>query len=488
MDKNGILTITDFQKGIAKSPVLGNGHIVNADIFETQGLLKLNKKIVDNTWDSTPTIDSLPVAFLKLPEYSNQMILLDNGKLIGTSGGLFGDYFSQGFDLVEWNGYLLASGYSGTEGIIRIGQLNTSGSQETLSGWTVAITGLANAPIYFCKGKDGYLYFTNGYKIGRITAISIPSTVCVATYSDNVLDLPQEEEAVSIVELGSKLLIGTQSSKINPKYITQANIYPWDMVSSSYSLPVSIHENGINTMISKDNLVYVSAGLNGNIYVTNGTSYRLFTTLKTSKKDRYGSTSYVNKNAISFNKQGRLLIGTSTFSDSTPNTTTYQGVWEIDISTGDNHLAYTVPSGEYGQTHSIEIGYIYSYNEAISFGYKDNTTYNTCASNDRLQSLCSFESNLFITGDYQNKKTFNELQWLFVKPLQTGQSIKIYYRNGLEDTWTLIHTSTSDHVGKYSTIDKAKIANSEVIQIKIELLNTDNSVLVSPELIRVFIK
>lgn len=488
MYKDGILTITDFQKGVGISPVLGNGHIVNADIFETQGLLKLNKQVIDNTWDSTPTIDSLPVASLKIPEYDNQMILLDNGKLIGTSGGLFGDYFAQGFDLIEWNGYLLASGYSGSEGIIRIGQINTSGSQETLTGWTVAITGLANAPIHFCKGKDGYLYFTNGYKIGKITAISIPVSVCVATYSDNVLDLPQDEEAISIVELGNRLLIGTQSSKLNPKYITQANIYPWDMVSSSYSLPVSINENGINTMVSKDNLAYVSAGLSGNIYVTNGTTYRLLTTLKTTTKDRYGSTSYVKKNAIAFNKQGRLLIGTSTFSDTTPNTSTYQGIWEIDIKTGNNHLAYTVPSGEYGQNNSLEIGYLYSYNEDISFGYKDNTTYNTCASNFRLQSLCLFESPLYITGDYQNKKTFNELQWLFVKPMQTGQSIKIYYRNGLEDTWTLIHTSTSDHVGKYSTIDKAKIANSEVIQIKVELLNTNNTVLTSQELIRIFLK
>lgn len=496
MYKDGILTINDWQKGIAKSPVLGNGHIVNSDIFETEGLLKIGKGVEDETlFVAGNRVNALPIASVRIDNKTSHALLLSNGRYITTNGDNYDTALSSGFDMVEWNGYLIMSGISGSSGAMKIGLIDNTSDPESFTGYTIAITGLATTPIMFCKGSDGVLYFTNGNKIGKITSISIPSSVCVPVYDVNILDMPTGEVANSISEIGSNLIIGTMSNKLNPRYETIANLYIWDRVSASYNLPVKLQENAINAIKTKDNLAYISAGVNGNIYVSNGTSYRLLTQVKTTKRNRGGGESFVYPNAMTFNKNGKLLIGTSTFTDGTPNNTTFQGVWEIDINNGNYHLLNTIPSGEIGQNNSIFIGYVEYYNDEVLFGYTDtvNSKFMTCTTSFRLSSLSSFESPLYIVGDYANKKAFTELQWLFVKPLQLGQKIKIYVRDGIEgdwnnENWRLIHESTSVNEGKYSTIVKPLIASSEVLQFKVELLNTNNATIESCELLRVLLK
>lgn len=505
MYKDGTLTITDFQKGIAKSPILGNGHIVNSDIFETEGVLKIGKKSEIKTIYNASDIniygvDALPIASVKIDTLSNPVIYLSNGRLISPSGGNFGTQYGEGFDMIEWNGYLLMSGGNGTTGGIKIGKISlasqTGGQLDTISlgGFIEVISSLSAYPIRFLKSSDNYIYFTNGNKIGRITNITGgDSGNCVATYTSNALDLKVNETATSLTELGKNILIGTRYSGSNPQDKLIANIYPWDRSSSSFYLPVQLQENGVNSMITKDNLVYISAGTNGKIYITNGTTYKELCTIKTSKREKNIKHSFVYVNAMTITRSGKLLVGTSTFYDVTPNKTTFHGIWEIDINTGIYHLAYTIPNLEIGQNSPVSIGFIRDESTEIYFGYKTDTTYKVGHIDfSKLSSIASFESKVLIVGNYSNKKSFNNLEWTFIKPLKTGQKIIIYYRDGIQGTWNSenwvkIHESTSNHIGKYSTIDKAKIANAEVIQLKIELLNTNDSTVESPELLRLIL-
>lgn len=471
IQKDGSIVISEFQKGIAKNPIIGNGHIVNADIFETEGLLKISEKVANNT-----SYDDTPIA------RTGSIELLENGKIYDNATYKTKP-FGLGYDVVEWNGFYIFSGNSGGTGDIWACKTDFTIGTHIRSGLAYKV--------YLLKSQDGYVYYTNGYKIGRITNLVDGGGFITPTYSDNVLNLPQDENAVSLVELGRNLLIGTESSSINPQYIFQGNIYPWDRTSSSFNLPVKFKEAGIKAMIEKDNLVYIVAGGSGNVYVTNGSSYRLLTKLNFTKAIRNTVTCNVRKNSIAFNRRGNLLIGTSTSTDATPNTTTYHGIWEINTSTGINTLAMTIPSGLIGQTHNLQMGYIYPLWYQILFGYNDDpfgtpTCYSAYTTTGN-SAKAIFESQVFVVGDYSNKKSYNELQWAFVTPLSSGQQIKIYYRKGITDSWTSIHESTTDHVGKYSTIAKALIPDVEVFQIKIELLNNTGSN-PTPELIRVLIR
>ena len=150
------------------------------------------------------------------------------------------------------------------------------------------------------KAQDRNIYFTNGNKIGRISAITYNTTTgaITATSTLNALDLLKEDYAVTISELGINLLIGTTRA-INRITVTEsANIYPWDMFSPSLEQPIQVRESGINAMVQKDNLVYFSAGREGNIYATDGASYKLIQKIPYTTSNRYNGGCYVHRNAM----------------------------------------------------------------------------------------------------------------------------------------------------------------------------------------------
>ena len=51
-----------------------------------------------------------------------------------------------------------------------------------------------------------------------------------------------------------------------------ADIFHWDRVSDSFTLPLKVLENGVHSMLSYNNLLYFQAGIEGKLFVTDGSS------------------------------------------------------------------------------------------------------------------------------------------------------------------------------------------------------------------------
>jgi hypothetical protein len=120
-------------------------------------------------------------------------------------------------------------------------------------------------------GQDNIIYFCDGRFIGSIqekpATVFVPSSSGTYTYNSKALDLPQNEVAGWLDELGTNLLVAGR---------TFNKIYPWDRTSDSFDAPLLCPEVGIYRLKNLGNTVYVFAGTIGNIYRTVGTYVTFF--------------------------------------------------------------------------------------------------------------------------------------------------------------------------------------------------------------------
>ena len=486
VNKDGSITITDFQNGIGQSLILGNESIIGCDIVDELGILKIKERsTLDSTRandDSYFTVTGLPIA--DVTDNSNhRTILTDNGVLFSGSNADFfeASNLSLGWDAVVWNSSYTLVSYA-QSGVGYIGVLNWTGvGNEWNPGVIGSLTG--THAIKLLMAQDGFCYFTNGDKIGRITAVTTSGGgTTSATSTSNALDLPRDVYAVTMAELGSSLLIGTQkgssySVKANYNF---ANVYPWDRTSASFRLPVQIRENAVNAMIQKDNQVFISAGNGGAIYQTDGVNYQKIKEIPFSKVKKFGPSAQVYLNAMCINQEGNLLVATSTLSDSYPNTITKHGVWEIKLSSGyPIDLAYTLINGSLGDANPIYIGYVTTSGyDATVFGTKEGSVGQIVTTDfyKNTDYKATFDSRLMIVGNADDKKSYQTLRFTFAEPLIAGQGIKVSYRKNGDATYTLIGTFDFATIGGViSHTTRALIADAEMLQIRIQLTQSSTT-------------
>jgi len=484
MDKNGIITITNPQKGIANSAILGNEAIIGCEIFEEPGVLKIASALeADSSEINNPgyvVISGVPVADVTNYDSAGvvqRTVLTETGQLMSYANADFLlATLTKGWDACVWNSnYTVVSYSNGTTGFIGVIYHDNTGSSGT---WNPAeISSLTGTHcIKLLMAQDGYMYFTNGNTIGRITAISGTGGSVSVTSSSNVLDLPNNVYAVTMAELGTNLLIGTQQgiSYAVRQNFNFAAIYPWDRTSSSFRLPVYINENGINAMISHRNQVYFSAGDDGKIYVTDGTNYQLVKRLPfTTLGSRYNPTSFVYPNAMCVNQKGNLMVGLS--ADYNANAPTTTGIWELQLSQGfPTHLPFFSRDGNLGQTANVRFGSVRVLDDdALSFGVQSGTSYElSTTSTTALWSgyKAKWRTEAFFVGNARDKKAFEQLEFLLTKPLITNQGVKISYRKNLQDDFTVVDTWDYPTLGGViSHFAPAEVVDAEILQFEIAL-------------------
>lgn len=484
MDKNGNITISNPQKGVANSSILGNEAIIGCEIFEEPGVLKIQSALVADSSQINNsgymTISGVPVADVSNYNLENELqrtVLTESGQLMSISNAdfLLASNLSQGWDACVWSPkYTVVSYASGGNGFIGV---IVHSDTDASASWEPAEIGSLTAThaIKLLMAQDGYMYFTNGNTIGRITNITGGSGAVTITSSSNVLDLPPNVFAVTMTELGSRLMIGTQRgySYSARQDFQAADIYPWDRVSSSFSLPVKIDENGMNAMISHRNQIYFSAGDDGRIYTTDGTNYQLVKRLPYNRSGRYNPTSWVYLNAMAINQQGHLMVGLSANYDANSPTTT--GIWEIALTQGyPTHLPFFSRDGNLGQTANVRFGSVRVLNDdALSFGVQTGTSYElstTSATALNTGYTAKWRTEFFIVGSRNNRRSFNTLEFTLLDPLITNQGIRIAYRKNRSESFTTIGTFTYATLGSViSHNTKALIADAEMVQFEISL-------------------
>lgn len=479
MNKNPII-ISNFHKGAAESYVLGKAAIVGCDIFDEPGVLK-----PANT-----------------PEIAAAALASDKGVPVSYSvsnGGTMHLVQQEGRINIFYNGVIntpfTTYDYGGMSDSLPIKIQYINGSSLTIDGFVFSLSeslGFIRIPsfnsitmpviqyssltagvkIQLLDGKDGYIYFTHGNKVGRFGTVNFDYTTgawSATGYTANALDLPPGEVITCIRNFNSYIVLGTESGRL----------YFWDRTSSSFIRPIEMFER-INALLSYNNRLYVSAGARGNIYIADGTNFAKIKTIPYTKNKKFSSTCRVYPNAMAINQSGNLLVGTSTQGDATPNTTTLHGVWEIELSVGyPAHLAYLDAQNTKGQTSPIYIGFIKSgeggdsstmFGVSLTAGTPLNHFLRTTAR--RATNYTAYvESELFTVGTRDSRRSFNNVTFILSKPFEAGQGIRISYRKNTESTYTTVGEFTHTALGSVlSHSAKALIAEAEILQVKVELL------------------
>lgn len=467
MYKDQILAISDWYKGQTKHPIMGFGTLRNVDVFENKGLVRVKNRIA---LDSI-TVTELPISEV-YDEYGNTYTLtgFTGAGSVYKNGTSIASALANAWDMVIYKDYLWVRH---STVMSCYGPLSSGSAQ-----WFANVaTGFEN---YYrgalLVGQDDFMYSGNGNYVAKIEVTSSGTIGVVPTLSTNLtaLDLPNGQYVVCLEEYGTKIVIGTQGGVNYTTRSTSPNarLYAWNRQLGTLGnpgladLPVIFNENGINAIKQHANKLYVSAGTQGNIYVTDATNYVLIANLPyTSIGENHASSVFAN--AFEISAKGTLLVGLSGDLSSTIKT----GIYEIDINTSGNPVAYFMPSSSTDGT--IKIGFINNQTSStLKVGWANNSSYGVDATDTRTYDSYGgvIESPLVKVGDYNSKKTFQFIQFDLADPFVSGQNIRVSYRRNANEAYTTIGTWGYSTLGAVISFqDNAPIADCEYLQVKIEL-------------------
>ena len=318
------------------------------------------------------------------------------------------------------------------------------------AGTLTNVTAITNsAHPTFISSNDGYLYFGNGFLVGQLfTPVQQTFNPLVKTsfgVTVAALGLPDFESISWISELRTNLLIGGSRK-----------IYPWDRVSTSWQTPIPVTEP-IKKITNIMNNIYILAGNKGNIYFSNGYAIAI----KKKIPDSFFGLVDPQITWGGYMQHRNKLYFQVYVQDSKTQIPVASGVMSYDIETealnfdNENSIGYT-PSGSNSGVGNILIdvsdtssslfdNYLSSwYNSSIGgIDYNDTTLY----SNNEPQ----IETDLIPVGTFANPKTFTSIEFKLDEPMVSGDSITVYARQSLSDTYVLVGTTTTGILSDFYT-------------------------------------
>lgn len=294
--------------------------------------------------------------------------------------------------------------------------------------------------------NDGNLYFCNGQWVGaistandRIFDLDFPAN---AIFNAAALELPTYENSVWLSEIQQNLIVAGNRK-----------IYPWDRVSTSWNNPVPLNED-IVRMTNILNNLYIFAGNKGDVYESNGYSIYPF------KKMSDYITGTIDP-AYSFGgymAHRQRLWFTAFAQNSQTNAAILNGIFSLGIvSGGSTYTADT--SGTLNMESQNSNGLLnasatydalliddesQNYDTYYSAWY-DGSTGGVDFNNTTLWSNneAIIETDIIPVGTFLQNKTYSSMEFKLDQPMRSGDSITIYSRNSLSDTFTFVGTTNT---------------------------------------------
>lgn len=323
-------------------------------------------------------------------------------------------------------------------------------SPSWTSSWQSMNTSAGSSNTHYAiVAQDNIIYFCDSRFVGSILEkagqVFDPSSSATYTYNNQALDTPQDEILNHLEELGTNLLAGG---------LTYNKIYPWDRLSSSFALPLLVPEVGVYKMKNAGNVVYILAGMKGNIYQTPGTYVSLFKTIPGYIKNN-GTT--VTPTPVTWGglalKPGGVIVGLA------GQNTGQSGAYLVF---DDGRLTHdAVP---YGGSQNVTA--IFADSDFYVMGYAGNID---IFDNNRFAQgtfAAVYNSPLVRVSDKTTKATYSQLEVQIAKPATTGQ-IRIGYRFDESSSFTVLDTYTADSVTTSFQTDIG-LTDIENIQIQAE--------------------
>lgn len=465
------LTISSPSSGIASSPHVGYGAVVNLDIHSIPGIAQLNNLLEKK---SSTTVTALIQWIVKNPATPSEIYALDNGGtvykstdsgatwavLAGNTGG------GHGNGLAIWKNYLF---------VARDAFLDVCGDGTatgiTAGNWSNSWKAIDSDVLWHpmkVSLNDGMLYGGAGkyvFSLSELTTFA-PGSGATFTYTQQALDLPPSYRIKCLEEHGNNLMAGTWfGTNVYDNRI--ADIFPWDRSSPSFGQPISINENGVHALLNIGGILYCLIGITGKVYVCDGVGYALIGQIPA---NLYGGSYLLPFPGALVNFKERPFFGVSYGSGNIAG----MGVYSILRSYTGNVLTqeFQISEGVDGSTNPLQIGALLPLNQdTLLIGWRNNATFGIDKSNNALRQTSGyFISPFYQVGTNLEKRTFEQLDELLAQALATGQSVTVSYRNDLSASFTDIATfSYTVHGAVLSNNSPATMPASEFVQMKVTL-------------------
>lgn len=492
------IIIGNFQ-GIAPDPLMGFGHIRNLDTTTNPGTVRINNIPIKT---SGSVVTNFIVASANDPAQANSIWAVDKVGVVyhSTDNGatwttVAGNTGGTALGMGIWKDYLFVAYDNVTNDIDVYGPLSSGGPAWTNS-WQVLGDSAASTDSYIpiLRSTDDKLYFGFGRYVASLAenTIFVPATPATYTYTQKAITLPSNIQARALADLGSSLMIGTAGLAILRQ--NNADIYPYLRAPGSSALtlglPIKLQKNGVMAMKTVGNIVYVQAGTEGELFITDGVSIDRVAKIPNYIINLDGTTFLEGACYAIMYQQDKLYFTAQSGSTSGLSNC---GVWSYNPKTHGLQLENIISTGGEGITNTLKIGSLIP-NGRNTYGitWQDNTTYgiDIIDSTKRYTSYSAyFESALVPIGDAVNRDTIQGLEIYFQKPLVTGQGAQIYWRTDLTSSYTLLSTVDFATFGGVvsKTVSATVISKANFVQIKC-VLTCGPTLNLSPELVIIVLK
>ncbi len=314
-------------------------------------------------------------------------------------------------------------------------------------------------------GAVGNQYFNTFYPLG--TEASIGGSHATVFFTPERLNLPTFEVAQTIVEIGNTILIGCLGNIV----------YPWNQIDSTPSGLIALPENKVSTMITVNQMAYIFAGTNGNIYITDGSVASLVLNIPDYCAGIAGSPgTYIEPNYYwggAMYLRGRVYF--SVRDQTTAKTGNCGGIWSFvptqNLYIGqDTGIALRLEAKNSYATYNgscplliqneVQDQPVALYWSPWSSDFNTPTYGIDYSNNGTLAaSVAVIETDLIPVGTILNKKTYQQLEYKLGAPLDTNATVTAQYRVNATDAWTACGTfiSDSDKLSGYVGVNFEKI-------------------------------
>ncbi len=477
--KSGVITIQNDRKGVANSPLLGFTSINNCEVFEDPGVIKIGTKAELNL-----TTTALPVKRIEAPNGDVYVLTSDvSSGILYKNGVAVQSNLENAQDMVYYKDYIVVS-YDSDRSTSNTGALGLYGplasSPQWFGNWkSLALTDLSFKKLVVCQ--DDLLYVLNNTNVKVISAFSggTPAVTPTATATTSGWSFPNSQEGSTMIEYGRNLFTGT----------TSGNMYQWDRADTQLTdVPFTFSSGGIKQMLTKEGVLYVTAGNKGEVYRGDGTNFSKIQQVKWRQRRPYNTTALLMPNAVSLSPTSTLLIGTSTESDSFPGTSKH-GVHEVSLMSGyPTCFKHQISTGNTGTTSAITIGFVSADENDIYIGWQDGASFGVDKVSYNLigSYAASIETPLMQVGTRLVPKTFKNLEFQLQSPLASGQSIRISKRGDATSSYDTPREYTYASLGAITSHNtEALISEVENVMIKVELTDTSSVVGENIELVNI---
>lgn len=474
--KSNDIIIKDFRQGIGPSPNVGFGNMQGIDVFSDPGVAKLNNALDKK---SSTTVTGLMKWKVKNPLVPAQVygvdeagvvyISTDSGATWAVLAGNTAGGTGQGLGI--WKDYLF---------VPRATAVDLYGPLASSPAWRNSWAGLTMDsdtlwhPLLVSK-NDGNLYGGAGRYVFSVEEVSGQTFTwnnsATYTVTAQALDLPAGYRIKCLAELGNNLMCGTWMGS-NVDDIRIADIYPWDRSSPSFGAPIVLDEFGVHAMLNIQNALYILAGIEGRLFLSNGAAAQVIAQLPNYVANIEGGKYIETYPGALVSYKGRPFFGMSSGGSAT--TIGGMGVYSVQQTSKGNIMVmeHPISTGNDGSASIVKIGSLLPITrDTILVGWKDGSAFGIDKTNtaNRLTSyVAKIDSPLYMVGTTLNKRTFTEGEFQLAKPLASGEGIKIEQRINLTDAFAVIGTYDFATLGAVTSHQFIPgIADAEVVQIRV---------------------